>query len=255
MPWRPACSDENRSGKDVVSELTYPIPWDVVFSLSPHIWHGTQMSVDKFTSGIASRIQPQPLIEGTANLPPNPRFVLVANHYQRRGLWIAHPASIITQAIRSHYGLDDPPMRWVVTANWPPLNIGPWRIASPGDWLLPRVAKALSCYPIAFAGTNPRSTARLLRRLLRDAVTIDRPIGLFPEGTAGVAGRWSPALPGVGRLLRQLAKLGLPVQPAAISEQDRLVIRFAPPISAQEILSSSDPAQFALDRVRSAAVR
>ena len=253
MPWRPAYSDEKPFGKGVVSELTYPIPWDVVFSLSPHIWHGTQMSVDKFTSDIAARMQPPPLVEGTANLPATARFVLVANHYQRPGLWIAHPASIITQAVRRHYGLDDPPIRWVVTANWPPLKIGRWRIPSPGDWLLPRVAKALSCYPIAFAGTNPRSTARLLRRLLRDAVTLDRPIGLIPEGTGGVAGRWSPALPGVGRLLRQLAKLGLPVQPAAISEQDRLVIRFAPLISAQEILSSSDPAQLALERVRSAA--
>ena len=236
-----------------MSERTYPIPWDVVFSLSPHIWHGTRMSVDKFTSGIAARIHPPPLIEGETQLPSTPRFVLVANHYQRRGLWIAHPASIITQAIRSHYGLDDPPMRWVVTANWPPLKIGPWRFPSPGDWLLPRVANALSCYPIAFAGANPRSTARLLRRLLRDAVTIDRPIGIFPQGTAGVAGQWSPALPGVGRLLRQLAKLGLPVQPVAITEHDCLVIRFAPLISAQEILCSSDPAQLALERVRSAA--
>ena len=236
-----------------MSELTYPIPWDVVFSLTPHIWHGTQMSVDRFTSGIASRIQPPPLIEDSDNLPARSRFVLVANHYQRPGLWIAHSASIITQAIRSHYGLDDPPMRWIVTANWPPWRVGPWRIPSPGDWLLPRVANALSCYPVAFAGTNPRSTARLLRRLLRDAATIDRPIGVFPEGTAGVAGQWSPALPGVGRLLHQLAKLGLPVQPVAITEQDRFVIRFAPTISAEEIRSSSDPAQLALERVRSAA--
>lgn len=236
-----------------MSELTYPIPWDVVFSLTPHIWHGTQMSVHQFTSEIVSRIHPTPLIEGCENLPSNPRFVLVANHYQRPGLWIAHSASIITQAIRSHYGLDDPPMRWVVTANWPPWKVGPWRIPSPGDWLLPRVAKALSCYPVAFAGTNPRSTARLLRRLLRDAITIDRPIALFPEGTAGVAGQWSPALPGVGRLLHQLAKLGLPVQPVAISEQDRFIIRFAPPLSAHEIRSAADPAQLALEHVRNAA--
>jgi hypothetical protein len=82
------------------------------------------MSVEKFTSDIVALIQPGPIINGRENVRSNPRFLLVANHYQRRGLWIAHSASMITQAIRRHYDLDDPPMRWVVAANWPPCKLG-----------------------------------------------------------------------------------------------------------------------------------
>ena len=180
--------------------------------------HRTPTSVDDFSAAICARIQPPPLITGLENMPASARFVLAANHYQRRGLWIMHAASVLTQAIRQHYGARDPPVRWMVTANWPPLQIGPLRIPSPGDILLPRVADALACYPVSFAGTNPGYSARSLRRILRDAPTLNCPLGVFPEGVAGSAGKLVQPIPGVDRWLSHLARLGLPVQPAGISE-------------------------------------
>ena len=33
---------------------------------------------------------------GLDTLPANPSFVLAANHYQRKGLWILHPCSVVT---------------------------------------------------------------------------------------------------------------------------------------------------------------
>ena len=233
-----------------MSDIQYKIPWDVVFSIGPNIWNGTEASVDRFSAGFAARIQPEPLLLGLENLPESPRFVLVANHYQRKGLWIAHVASVLTQAVKRRYGPMDPPVRWVVTANWPPFRVGPWKLPSPGDWLLPRVAHALCCYPVAFAGTNPEFTARTVRRLLRDARTLTRPIGIFPEGAAAVAGKLTDPLPGVNRLLRQLAKSGWPVLPAAISEAGRFVIRFGPVVRAAELLEADDPARLAMERIR-----
>ncbi len=229
--------------------LSYPVPWRVVFGLGPHIANGTRTSVDAFSAGICSLMRPEPEIHGQCNLPHSARFVLVANHYQRKGMWILHPAAALTQAIRVHYGPGDPPVRWVVTANWPPIRIGRLSFASPGDILLPRVAEALACYPVSFAGSNQSFTARSLRRLLREAPKSDRPLGLFPEGVAGTARVLSEPLPGIARLLTHLARSGMPVVPAGISECGRLVIRFGELVTAEELLAAADAARLAMSRV------
>jgi len=234
-----------------MSELvSYPIPWDLVFGLWPNMLHRRPTSVDEFSAGICARIQPEPIISGWENLPKSARFVLAANHYQRPGLWIMHAASVVTQAIRKHYGPGDPPVRWMVTANWPALKLGPLRFRSPGDILLPRVADALACYPVSFVGANPAYTARSLRRILREAAHWNRPLGIFPEGVAGTAGKLTEPIPGVDRLLAHLAKHGLPVQAVGISEgQGRLVVRFGKTIQTGELVKADDPARLTMERI------
>ena len=225
--------------------LSYPVPWREVGGLWRHIKDGTQTSVDEFTASVARRIQPDPIVEG--RLPDDPRFILAANHYQRKGLWILHTATVLTRVIRGHYGAGDPPVRWMVTANWPPVRVGPWSMPSPGDWLLPRVAHTLHCYPVAFAGSNPAFTARTIRKLLTDARSFDRPLGIFPEGVAGAAGVVGPALPGAGRLL---ARLKLPVVPVGVSEHGRFVLKFGAPIDPSELATASDPGELVMEHIR-----
>jgi hypothetical protein len=84
---------------------------------------------------------------------------------------------------------------------------------------------------------------------LREAPKSDRPLGLFPEGVAGAAGKISQPLPGVERLLFHLAQAGMPVVPAGISENGCLRVRFGQAISAPELVAASDPAQLAMQRV------
>jgi 1-acyl-sn-glycerol-3-phosphate acyltransferase len=232
-----------------MSALKYPVPWRVLLGLGPHIARGTRTSVDAFSAELVARMHPAPEILGCEHLPDSPRFVLVANHFQREGLWILHPAAVLTQAIRKHYGPGDPPVRWIVTANWPRIRLGPIDIASPGDLLLPRVAEALACYPVSFAGTKPGYTAKTIRRLIRETPKSARPLGLFPEGVAGMAGRVGEPLPGVDRLLIHLAKCGMPVVPAGISDNRTLVIRFGRLVEVGDLLSAPDPAEFAMKRV------
>lgn len=217
--------------------IQYPVPWRLVAGLTPHLRAGTRTNVDDFTRQVVAQMPLPPDVQGAEHLPTSPRFLLVANHYQRKGLWILHTAAALTQAVRQHYGPGDPPVRWVVTANWPPWRIGPWSFASPGDRLLPRVAHALHCYPIPFAGADPKRTAQSIRRILQEAPTLNRPIGLFPEGVAGTAGALTPALPGIDRLLVQLAKRGLPVVPCAVAEAPGLALRFGPPVTAERLLA------------------
>lgn len=228
------------------------MPWDQVFSLWPHLANRTKRNVDDFSGSIMRRMVPEPILSGIEHLPTSPRFLLVANHYQRKGLWIVHVASVLTQAIANHYGRDvDPPVHWMVTANWPPWKLGPLRIPSPGDFLLPRVAEALSCFPVSFAGANPAYTAATLKRILKAVPTLQRPIGLFPEGVAGAAGRLTDPLPGVDRFVALLAKKGWPALPAGVSEDGRFVVRFGPMIEPEEITKSPDAAALLMSRIAS----
>ena len=230
--------------------IQYPVPWDQVYSLWPHIVNGTRRNVDDFSGKIVAKMVPGPQILGLENLPESPRFVLVANHYQRKGLWIIHVASALTQFVSERYGRQvDPPVHWMVTANWPPLKLGPWSFPSPGDILLPRVAHALSCFPVSFAGNNPAYTASTLKRILKAADTLERPVGIFPEGVAGSAGHLTDPLPGVDRFMALLAKRGWPALPAGISEEGRFVIRLGKLVSADEIVAAPDAAKLLMGRV------
>ncbi len=228
----------------------YPVPWRAVFGIWRNVASGTRADLHRFCHGFVDAMQPPSSVEGLHRLPASPRFVLVANHYQRPGLWIAHPATALTLAMAAHYRLEEAAVRWVVTANWPPWRVGPIVIPSPGDVLLPRVAHALWCHAVPFAGTDPRRTARSLRALLRAADSLQCPIGLFPEGVAGTATNLSEPLPGVDRLLPLLAKRGFPVVPVGIAEQGRLVLRIGNTIPAGEILAATDAAVLAMNRIR-----
>lgn len=230
--------------------IQYPVPWREVFGLTPFIARRERRDIDEFTRAIVARMAPPPWFEGLDLLPASPRFLLAANHYQRKGLWILHSAAAVTQAIVRRYGPHPAPVRWLVTANWPRVRLGPLSFPSPGDWLLPKVAHALWCYPVSFAGSNPASTARSLRAVLRDARSAERPIGLFPEGVAGSAGVLTDPLPGTERLIHQLARLGLPAVPCGISEaQGRFLIRFGPALEPQELTAAPDAARLVMDRI------
>ncbi len=230
-------------------KLTYPVPYRIVSRIWPNILNNTPYDIDLLTRQLSDRFHYDPIIEGIDRLPESSRFVLAANHYERKGLWILHIAAVLTRIIARRYGLGDPPVRWVVTANWPPLKLGNRRVASPGDVLLPRVATAFSCYPVSFSGGNPAFTARSIRRILREIPEGGRPLGLFPEGVMGTADKMSAPLPGINRLLTHLAKRGVPVAPFGISEQGRYVVRIGPAIATGELLAARDPAELVMERI------
>ena len=229
--------------------LQYGAPWGAIYRLWPAIVSGSRYSVDVFSREVVSLMRPPPRYENAENIPANPRFLLCANHYQRKGMWILHPASAITQAVRERLGPAEAPVRWVVTANWPRWQVGPWRLRNPGDWLLPRVAHALHCYPVSFVGADPMYTARSLRTLLQDARSLTEPIGLFPEGVAGTAGRIGEALPGVDRLIHLLARQQVPVLPVHIREEECLVMRFGPMIEAETLRKCPDAARLVMGQI------
>lgn len=230
--------------------VTIKVPWKLILGLGPSIMQRKQANVDAFTAEVCRAIVPAPMVFGVEKLPANPTFVLAANHYQRKGLWILFPAAVLTQMVRQRYGAMDPPVRWMVTANWPRVRVGPLSFPSPGDILLPRVADALACYPVSFAGSNHAFTAGSIRRILREAPHANRPLGIFPEGVGGSAGALTKAIPGVDRLMSHLAKAGMPVVPVCISESHgQLAFRIGEVISVAEILRSDNAAELVLSHI------
>lgn len=230
--------------------LRYAVPWREVAGLWRPIITHQRCDLRAFTASVVARMAPGPLAFGLEDLPASPRFLVVANHFQRPGMWILHPASAISDVLAGHYTSLQPPTRWIVTANWPRWRLGPIQVPSPGDILLPRVAHALWCYAVPFAGTHPRRTARAFRELLRDASQGSVPLGVFPEGVAGTAGRVGEPLPGVERLITLLAKAGYPVIPVGIAEEGRLILRFGRAIPPGDLLTAGNSAALALEQVR-----
>lgn len=233
--------------------LTYPVPFRLLArELSGPILRKERADAGRIYRAIVARMNPPPLFEGLDNLPETPRFILAANHYERSGLWIAHIASALACAMSARYGAI-PPIRWIVTANWPRWRVGPFAVRSPGDILLPRVAHAVWCYAVPFAGTNPTRSAQSLRRLVKDAGSLSSPVGIFPEGAGAKAGTPGPPLPGISRLLSLMAAKNWGVLPVGVSEAGRFVMRFGCLMPAHEIVESRDPAEEVMVRVRALA--
>jgi len=237
MPWRLPSSARARRGRVGMSDTPdYGVPWPLLVGLTHNLRTGEPKNIGDFTAAIVKRMPAVPRVEGIENLPADPRFILAANHYQRKGLWILHTAAALTQALAARYKLPDPPLRWLVTANWPRWRFLGRSVASPGDLVLPRVAKVLQCYPVPFAGTNPAATARSYLRLRRELPSVPCPVGIFPEGAAGRADSIGEALPGVTRLMQHL---GRPVVPVRVAEDaGNLILRFGRVTSPELIMAS-----------------
>jgi 1-acyl-sn-glycerol-3-phosphate acyltransferase len=173
-----------------------------------------------------------PVVEGLEHIPSRGSFVLVANHYQRRDLWIGWPGALLCHALWSVR--DDLTCHFVVTdrAVLDGATV-PWT-----SWAFDRVARVwdfiLVTPPEARDGDPGRSRRHALRRCLRLLKRDDGRsscLALFPEGMNGsTRALTGPAL-GSGRSLLALAASGAPLLPAAVWEDTSgaLRVRFGAP--------------------------
>jgi hypothetical protein len=166
--------------------------------------------------------------QGLENVPSEGPFVLVTNHYARRGLRTYHCAMFITTVIAERRPLS-PAIRWVITSEWYGYRIGPipiplWLIR----WVFRRVGKVYGLLVMPRQASRAVGRAAVLRRIARIAQR--ESIGVTPE--AGGSGILREPLEGSGLFLQALSERGLPLVPTGVwEEDDTLMVRFGEPLA------------------------
>jgi hypothetical protein len=165
---------------------------------------------------------------GLENAPSEGPFVLVTNHYARRGLRAYHFAMFITTAIAQRRPLS-PAICWVITSEWYGYHVGPipipvWLIR----WVFRRVGKVYGLVVMPRQASRGVGRAAVLRHIAK--IVQREPIGLMPE--AGGSGILREPLEGSGLFLQALSERGLPLVPTGVWEEDgTLIVSFGGPFA------------------------
>ena len=167
-------------------------------------------------------------VRGLENLPSEGPFVVVTNHYARRGLRTYHCAMFITTVIAERRPLS-PAIRWIITSEWYGYRLGPipvpvWLIR----WTFRRVGKVHGLLVMPRQASRAVGRAAVLRRITR--IARRESIGVTPE--AGGSGVLQSPLEGSGLFLQALSERGLPLVPTGIWEEDAtLIVSFGEPFT------------------------
>lgn len=205
------------------SIVIYPFPWQEFLSLSRDLVSDRRRDLGRDATSMWARASAIPIVEGESNIPAHGRVLIAANHYQRRGLWIAWAGALITQAV-AHRRNGVAPC-WLVTGE---LRLLQWRNTGPcvpgTRRLFRRVAKVYDME--AVPPCDSTASALAIRRWL-DRAGRGHALGLFPEGVLGRSTGLRQPQAGVDRLLRRLRALDVPLVPIGIFEsQGHLMVRF-----------------------------
>lgn len=206
----------------------YPFPWDLVIPVGIGLFKGNR-SFGLDCADLVGRIVPPPLITGMEQIPIDGPVMVVANHFQRPGLWIGWAGAVLSVAIGQRRGAD-PAVHWLTTGSIQILqrsHRGPEIPLTRG--FLRRVARL---YSMAALPLGDRAERAAVLRSWLCWLRCGEVIGIFPEGLAGTSEHLRPPEPGFEVLLRVAKRAGATVVPVGIHETGgRMVVAFGPPVA------------------------
>lgn len=162
-------------------------------------------------------------IEGVEGIPRQGSFVLVMNHYNRRGLR-PQICSMIISAVLAEVRAGEPEISWVFAEEleefiYAPVPMPRWVMR----WMFRRLARMYGLVAMPRQWRSAMARAATLRRIM--GVLKGRAVGLTPE--AGGPGILIEPPPGTGLFLLFLSEGGSPLVPVGVYEEEgELVIRF-----------------------------
>lgn len=206
----------------------YPFPWDLILPVGSSILRG-ERSLLEDCADVVRRIEPLPIVRGAAHIPMEGPVMIVANHYQRRGLWIGWTGAAITVAVGSRRS-GTTPVHWLTTGGIQMLQGSRRGPEIPlARSLLRRVAAMYSLTALPLSGGTERAAA--IRAWVR-WLELGEVVGIFPEGLAGRSDHLRRPEPGFAALLDLVQRAGATIIPVGVHEAaGRLAVDFGPPAS------------------------
>ena len=168
-----------------------------------------------------------PLVRGSDRIPEDGGFVVVGNHYERPGLWMAWPALLISHVVRERTGSD---VHWIAIQEWEGFALR--GVPIPRAVTRAVFERAFRTYAIIAMPPSDAPAAARAGSMRSAAHHVKRGsiLGLMPEGTVGPTPELLPARVGAGSFLLFLAGSGARLLPVGIFEDDgRLVTQFGEP--------------------------
>lgn len=209
--------DERPAG---VPKLAYRFPLGWLIGMGRDMLFSRPRSF-RADCALAVRSLPRvPIVDGLEHVPPAGSFVLVANHYQRRDLWIGWAGGLLCDAL----WMARPDLSChLVTTDRAVLDGASVRWTRP---VFERVARVWDAILVTPPEARDADAAHTRRQTLRRCLTKLRPadghsvcLVVLPEGLRGSTRGLRMAAPGSGRSLLALAASGVPLLPAAVWEE------------------------------------
>lgn len=164
--------------------------------------------------------------------------MVVGNHYERKGLWVAWGALLVTDAIHKQRPDLAGSFHWLATSEWPLVRLQDKVISNPFySWAFQQAARTYGLILLsADSGKKGRRASAILQVLshlqLRLSAESPTAIGVFPEGRTGT-GLIKPPY-GAGSFLTLLNRIGVPILPVGLAETNgTLSARFGEPFHLQ----------------------
>lgn len=170
-----------------------------------------------------------PLVRGEDRLPETGPFIVVANHYERPGLWMAWAAGAISNLVMLRAGQD---LHWIAIQEWEQFSLHGIPIPTAVTRaLFERAFRAYGIIAMPPASAPVAGRAAAMRSALR-AIKKGELIGLMPEGDVGSTPELLPAREGAGTFLLLLAGAGAPIVPVGLYEEEgRFVTQIGDPFT------------------------
>jgi 1-acyl-sn-glycerol-3-phosphate acyltransferase len=227
----------------------YKASWENVLRGSLYIALGRPRSLARDALFAVANMPVAPLDRGQDLVPEGGPFVVVANHYERPGLWMLWPALFVGHLVRQRTGSD---IHWIAIEEWESCSVGgldvpPWAIRRVFERTYRTYGVIAMAAPDAPTAERASAIRAAVQRVKHGGI-----IGLMPEGDVGPTPELLPAREGVGSFLLLLAGSGASIVPVGLyEEEDRLVAQFGRPfhLTPPRSLAKEERDRWARDRV------
>ncbi len=209
----------------------YRLPLSVVSNAILSSFRNQRRPLRADVARMVASMPVEPLVHGIENLPAQPPFVILPNHYERpSGAWVGWGAIVITDALaRARPGTF--PIRWVMTSTWQDCYLGPRRVDPRYlHWVLRRLANLYGIILMPANDTDAFGRGAALRELFRATGDSAGQVVAFHPEAGGFETMIRPPK-GMGRVLSSLDHRGVTLIPTGVYEaENRLQVRFGEPI-------------------------